>query len=112
MRACVAVVSRLTCSGPKLAVQRERLLEEDKGAAAPSFIADKRRRPQGSSLIAAVPILGEKRERWGWGRSGGARVVRGAVGGEPVKYHICIKTPSPGSRRRARYSGEFLFKGC
>lgn len=75
--ACVAVVSRWTCSGPKSAVQRERLLEEDKGAAAPSFIGDKRRRPQGSSLIAAVPILGEKRERWAWGRSGGARVGGG-----------------------------------
>lgn len=34
----------------------------------------------------------------------------GAVGREPIKYHICIKMPSPGSPRRARYFGDSYLK--
>lgn len=33
-----------------------------------------------------------------------------AVGRKPIKYHICIKMPSPGSPRRARYFGDSYLK--
>lgn len=32
------------------------------------------------------------------------------MGREPIKYHICIKMPSPGSPRRARYFGDSYLK--
>lgn len=62
--------------------------------AALPFIGDEYHAPQTYRLITRVPTLGRRVVE---------EVGRGLVGREPIKYHICIKMPSLGSRRPACY---------